>query len=275
MSLKNSERNMLEVIGDQSLLGDVCASLSLPDIVCLSSTSRTVRDAIRDHISENEIAAARHMVMDYGFCLDHLDLLHEYLAKHKIPIKTTEKEKAEGDSGWDNQSLTWGVQAENWDRKVEKYHSAAERKYRGLCQWVISWHATCMDASRQRALIVRPGETIQCDLTFHSSCLSNTCIIQMQVAIDSIDVAGGNRGDVAEVCCSSNSSRTKFSLTAPEEPGLYMIRYMSSWHYSFRQAANEQWPKPLARTPDEFAGSFIAWLRVDPTAAKKPAGNCV
>ena len=55
-------------------------------------------------------------------------------------------------------------------------------------------------------------------------------------------------------------------MKAPEDEGLFMIWFKSAYHYSFQQAATDQWPKDYSQCENWYS-NFIAWLVVRKDAA--------
>ena len=72
--------------------------------------------------------------------------------------------------------------------------------------------------------------------------------------------------DISKVFLGRAKDREKkFSLTAPSTPGLYMIWARATLHHGFR-IAEETYPEDFLDSEEWYDG-FIAWLRVDPSAA--------
>jgi len=209
-----------------------------------------------------------------GFPEEHLTLLQEFLSKPECINKWLEVGPNPNEDGTERMPLTWEAHESYWRENLEGKAKHLSDKNPALLQWVRQWEASCTDASQQRYLKAVPGELISCALDYINQETKSTCIIQFQVAIDFYDVGKGNRGDISEICGRKQSGTSRFELRAPELPGLYMIWSKGSYHYSFRQAAQEQYPGNYTAS-DRWYGSFIAWLRVESDCTPRPAGPCV
>jgi len=221
------------------------------------------------HISEKS-----ELLYALGFPDEHLSLLEEFLSKPECVNKWLEVGPNPNKDGTQRMPLTFEGHESYWHEKLESHAKHLFEGNRALLQWARRWEAVCTDASQQRYLKAEPGERILCVLEYINQETKSTCIIQYQVAIDFHNVAAGNRGDVSQICGRKDNRQTTFELQAPNAPGLYMIWAKGSYHYSFQQAAAEQYPKEYSGA-DRWYGGFISWLRVVPGCTPKPPGPCV
>jgi len=262
------------VVNSVDLIEIICQYLPVVSVARLALTSKTISDATQQlHGLRREVDAAKQLVELYGFSPDHLYLFLEYY-KINQPDMLRGSEDADVNDAEGRLTLTWEAQLSHWRNRVDWYHEHSDSSQE-LVQWVQRWNAQCSDASRPRALVALPGETIACTVDHLNRQTRNTAIIQMQIAIDSYQVVEGNRGEISQICHGSSSGVRQFDLIAPDRPGLYMIWHNAGAHYSFQQAAAEQWPDYIEALKDWRSVNFVAWLRVDPCVTPRAASDSV
>jgi hypothetical protein len=189
-----------------------------------------------------EMRSREDLCSRFGFSESHLDLLRQfYLGREDASFQW-----------FDPTTTTWNKELSFWQATIEGFRT--RQKDGSLVQWIKGFRAECTNASDQRYLKTRPSEKMEFEIVYTHRETTSTCIIQLQIAIDFFHPVA----NISQICCSKECDRRiGFSLSAPSEPGLYMLWAKGCYHYSFRQAEDE-YPKNYDRCEDWYK-SFIAW----------------
>jgi len=179
-----------------------------------------------------------------GFTNEHPDLLRQYIAKHEL-----------ADEDW--LSSDEGI----W-KKLETELARREQHKRTLAGWQSSAYLFLPDGEANSLLKARPGEEICIAAEGHMhNNNGDSCIHQVLLAMDTTIVA-----ELANSVPGRGQKipRKRIKLTAPKEPGPYMLWTNSQLQYSMRDARSNFLNGTNGRNISQrYPKEFVGWVVVE------------
>lgn len=178
---------------------------------------------------------------ELGLTGEHPALLRDYYESHKLEA-----------SDW------LASDKAVWEKLQEKRAEQEEKR-----QKLEGWGNTVQllrEGEPVCSLLAKPGERLQLRAEgFIQNNGGDTCIHQLMLAMDTKVVAELYNG----VPSRGKKVNGSFELTAPEEPGSYMLHRASDLQYSMRNA-RDNFERNTAVQAKWYPSAFVGWLVVRP-----------